>query len=321
MVNTAANMASPPAKEAYGVRAKLIKLELAQTSTLPFPTGSTVWYKVNGQMASGIVKSIFIDITHKHRGLRYEIESPFNGGNSVTEIVSDDDMICLGAGCPICVKMKTTSTSDFRELDGQILHGNVNGTVKTYTVMLFLGRQFMIEESVAQERIEYRQITAASEVDNCDHVKQLNGTRQSCTKSTIPASNGACAKSPDEILSSGNPLVLSSYKSIKPSSYSFHEELNSSPSSTKKSLRSLPKDDRKRSRPMLKDVSNQGNRRQVDVDVADSTNARKCLKAKPKCDQTEKKEKSWFRIDIPSRLVENRESQMKLFSKFNISPL
>eukprot|EP00579_Thalassiosira_antarctica_P020482 CAMPEP_0201971490 /NCGR_PEP_ID=MMETSP0904-20121228/37244_1 /ASSEMBLY_ACC=CAM_ASM_000553 /TAXON_ID=420261 /ORGANISM="Thalassiosira antarctica, Strain CCMP982" /LENGTH=154 /DNA_ID=CAMNT_0048520931 /DNA_START=145 /DNA_END=605 /DNA_ORIENTATION=+ len=109
---------------------KFIKLTPAQTLLFPHPISSTVWYRCNQnqQIASGMVKSISMDILS--RKLYYEIEKTLEQDSGLivdslpTCIVSDEDVICFGAGCPVRVKMESTSSSlNCQELDGKILFG------------------------------------------------------------------------------------------------------------------------------------------------------------------------------------------------------
>jgi len=269
-----------------------ITLKPDQTSTLPYPIGSLVWYKLDGQMASGHVKSISIVV--KQRGLRYEIERC-----SDTDIISDDELICLGAGCPVRVKM------DSQELNGQIHCGNNDGEV-TCTVMVFHDddrRRFKIEKDVSQECIKYNDVSA-SIVNDCSQGGKLTDSSHSGNHTSIP-------KVRDE--SSNAHQISSASAEAKPKS-----------KPTNKRSRSLVNDGNERKRSMLKDVSNsaRGNRRKaVDMVIRDIMDTTKCPKAEADCSGHTETGRSMLRIDIPPSMVQTRGSQIKLCGEFCVAIL
>mmetsp|Transcript_42851 Transcript_42851/g.73108 ORF Transcript_42851/g.73108 Transcript_42851/m.73108 type:complete len:294 (+) Transcript_42851:268-1149(+) len=131
----------------------LMKLVPKQMSTLAIPNECSVWFKHNGQMASGIVKSIYLDLSNKE--FHYKIK---NFKDNSQDLIPYNDL-CLGAGCPVSVEMLSTSSSKPEELDGEVLCARVDSAT-VYTVMLYIDqdkKHFKIEENVAQERIKCRQ--------------------------------------------------------------------------------------------------------------------------------------------------------------------
>ena len=139
------------------------------------------------------------------RKLYYEIEKTLEQVSELivdslpTCIVSDEDVLCFGAGCPVRVKMESTSSSlNYQELEGKILFGKVMPCGSwSYTVMLFHDKEkkcFKIEEHVTQERIKYRTISqvdcnqGGSPQDDSKTPTNANDELASCrsTKPTRP---------------------------------------------------------------------------------------------------------------------------------------
>lgn len=160
-----------------------IKLTNTQTSHLPYPVGSFLWYKTGCHgdcILSGTTKSISLDANT--RTMCYEIERCLEYASKPSTIDSDiipeedtipeEDIICFGAGLPVRVQVNSTlPTMEHQELKGKILFGKNNNGSVTYTVMLFpeeCENCFKVEENVAHDRVQLESFVSNEVVH--DHV-------------------------------------------------------------------------------------------------------------------------------------------------------
>ena len=240
-------------------------------------------------MASGNVKSIALDITH--RKLYYEIED-----GSDCDLVSDEDLVCFGAGCPVSVLNPSSTSTDDEGLDGQILHGEKVNEKVIYTVMILLDKKgFVVETNVPQERINFVQVDKQDGLMN-DGIQPFSGS------AAIPS-----------VLELKDNEDISSCTLAKPavSTVLRHDSASQSSDSfgQKRSLAQVADDGKKKSK-LLKDISN---------NQSDGFRSEGGTVGTKKCPQGfQYKEAKKFRIEIPPTLLQTSQSQKDVYGKFRV---
>lgn len=312
-----------------------IKLNNTQTSNLPYPNGSFLWYNKKWShgnlILSGTAKSISMDVNT--RTICYEIERCLEYASKPSTIDSDiipeEDIICFGAGFPVRVKTNhALPTMEHQELKGKILSGKKSNGSVTYTVMLFpqgCENCFKIEENVAHDRVKLQLQSIVANEDLHDHVSLQDTVQASNTHEykTIKVHEVACKyDSEEETLSSsksndsciGTPVAedvpLSNNGQNTPTIARDRRSSSSTLSGQKRSLSPSPFG---LTRTVTQDRSASPDQGPVSKKL--KTSQPMSGIGKVKHSSSESKRETPQRVSIPAWLLKDKQSRMKLHGK------